>query len=84
MKWFPTRSVVQMRIIVKNKRKMRGAWVAQSVKHLSLNFGSGHDLKALRSNPVIRLLAEEEQIIHVVWSNPPPFCATEYGKDITA
>ena len=28
----------------KNK-PLRGAWVAQSVKHLTLDFGSGHDLK---------------------------------------
>ena len=26
------------------KVKRRGAWVAQSVKRLILNFGSGHDL----------------------------------------
>ena len=27
-----------------------GAWVAQSVNHLSLDFGSGHDLRSVRSS----------------------------------
>ena len=26
------------------KGRLRGAWVAQAVKHLTLDFGSGHDL----------------------------------------
>ena len=30
-----------------------GAWVAQLVKHLILDFGSGHDLRVLRSRPVM-------------------------------
>ena len=29
---------------------MRGTWVAQSIKHLTLDFGSGHDFRAVRSN----------------------------------
>ena len=28
-----------------------GAWVAQSVKHLTLDFGSGHDLRVMRLSP---------------------------------
>ena len=28
----------------------RGHWVAQSVKHLTLDFGSGHDLRILGSS----------------------------------
>ena len=31
--------------------KSRGTWVAQSVKHLTLDFSSGHDLGVLGSNP---------------------------------
>ena len=30
----------------------RGVWVAQSVKHLTLDFGAGHDLRVLSSSPV--------------------------------
>ena len=32
---------------------MRHAWVAQSVKRTTLDFGSGHDLKVLRSSPAL-------------------------------
>ena len=28
-----------------------GAWVAQSGKRLTLDFGSGHDLRVMRSSP---------------------------------
>jgi len=28
-----------------------GAWVAQSVKHPAVDFGSGHDLRVVRSSP---------------------------------
>ena len=31
----------------------RGAWVAQSMKHLVLEFGSGYDPKAMRSSPTL-------------------------------
>ena len=30
----------------------RGTWVAQSVKHPALDFGSGHDLSMVRLSPV--------------------------------
>ena len=30
----------------------QGAWEAQSVKHLTLDFGSDHDLKVMRLSPV--------------------------------
>ena len=33
----------------------RDAWVAQLVKRPTLDFGSGHDLKVVRSNPVLGL-----------------------------
>ena len=35
------------------KKHSRGAWVAQSVKCLSLHFGLGHDLKVLGSSSVL-------------------------------
>ena len=31
----------------------RSGWVVQLVKHLSLDFGSGHDLRVLRSSPAL-------------------------------
>ena len=33
------------------KCHIKGAWVAQSVKCLTLDFGSGHDLMVVRSSP---------------------------------
>ena len=30
--------------VLNGKRRIMGAWVAQSVKHLIPGFGSGHDL----------------------------------------
>ena len=33
--------------------KLRGAWVAQLVEHLTLDFGSGHDLRVMGSSPVL-------------------------------
>ena len=37
------------------RKHRRGAWVALSVKRLTLNFGSGHDLTVREFNPCIRL-----------------------------
>ena len=31
----------------------RAAWVAQSVNHLTLDFGSGHDLRVMRLSPAV-------------------------------
>ena len=36
----------------------RGAWVAQPVKHLILDFGSGHDLTVRGLEPHVRLCAD--------------------------
>ena len=33
------------------KRMLRGTWVAQSVKHLTPDFGSGHDFTVMRLSP---------------------------------
>ena len=38
----------------------RGAWVAQSVKNLTLDFGSGHDLRILRSSPMLGFVLSVE------------------------
>ena len=37
---------------------MWGAWVAQSVKHLTLDFSSGHDLTVHEFEPHIRLCTD--------------------------
>ena len=34
------------------EKRHRGTWVAQSVKHLTLDFGSGHGLRVMRWNPM--------------------------------
>ena len=38
-------------------RPPRGAWVAQSVKRLTLDFGSGHDLTLHEFEPRVGLYA---------------------------
>ena len=35
-----------------NSDQSWGAWVAQSIEHLTLDFSSGHVLTAMRSSPV--------------------------------
>ena len=35
------------------KNMLRGAWVAQLVKYLTLDFISGHDLEVVRSSPAL-------------------------------
>ena len=35
-----------------------GTWVVQSIKHLTLDFGSGHDLMVHEIEPHIRLCAD--------------------------
>ena len=39
----------------------RGAWVAQLVKHLTLDFRSGHDLTVSEINPYIWLFADSKE-----------------------
>ena len=43
------------------KTQMRGIWVAQSVKHLTLGFCSGHELMVCEFEPRIRLCAESAE-----------------------
>ena len=40
------------------KRRLRDAWVAQLVKHLILDFDSGHDVKVCEIEPHIGLCAD--------------------------
>ena len=39
----------------------RGAWRAQSLKHLTLDFGSGHDLTVRGMDPRVGLCADGTQ-----------------------
>jgi len=43
--------MMSTKISVTKISKLRGTWVAQWVKHLTLDFISGHDLRAVRSIP---------------------------------
>ena len=62
-----TTHVVKLRL-----HKMRGTWVIQSVEHLTLAFGSGHDLTVHEFQPCIRLRADN---VEPVWDLCPSFSA---------
>ena len=38
---------------IESKNKNRGTWVAQSIKHPTLDFSSGHDLTVVRLSPTL-------------------------------
>ena len=44
-------AVLNIQIFTLQMLNMGGACVAQLVKHLNLNFSSGHDLRVVRSSP---------------------------------
>ena len=44
------------------KQLNRSIWVAQSVKHPTLDLGSGHDLMAPEIEPHIRLCADSKNL----------------------
>ena len=48
-------------IFVVEVQKMRGAWVAQSVEHPTLDFGSGHDLMVCEFEPRVGLCADSSE-----------------------
>ena len=50
------------------KTASRGVWVARSVKHPALDFGSGHDLMVHEFEPHIRASAVSKELV----SNPMP------------
>ena len=53
----------------------RGTWVAQSVKHLTLDFSSGHDLPVRGFKPCIRLHADSVEPALDSLSLPLSTCA---------
>ena len=42
------------------KKNMGGTWVAQSVKHVTLGFSSGHNLRVVRSSPQLGSMLSAE------------------------
>ena len=58
--------------------------MAQAVKHLTLDFGSGHDLKAVRSNPTMgSALGVELKILYCSLSLSPSLSLKKKGNDIS-
>ena len=60
-----------------NLFSMRGAWLAQLVKHLTLDFGSGHDLSVVRYSSVPSSILSGESAEGSVSPSPfalPPTC----------
>ena len=60
----------------KNRRKW-GTWVAQSVKHLLLDFSSGHDLVVRGIEPLVWLCTEStglawDPLSSFLHASPPP------------
>ena len=47
-------------------KKCRDAWVAQLVKHLTLDFGSGHDLRVREIEPHIRLTLIAQSLLGIL------------------
>ena len=54
---------------LKHKRGCQGAWVAQSVKHLTPDFSSGHDLMVCEFKPQIGFCADS---VEPAWDSPSP------------
>ena len=48
---------------------MQGTWVAQSVEHPALDFGSGHDLTVCGAEPHVGLCADSAE---PAWDSLPP------------
>ena len=49
---------------------MWGTWVAQLIKHLTLDFGSGHDLTVCEFEPQMGLHADS---VEPAWDSVPLF-----------
>ena len=44
----------------------RGAWVAQSVECLTLDFGSGHDLMVHEIEPLVKLMLTAWRLLGII------------------
>ena len=59
---------------------MRGAWVTQSVKHLTLDFDSGHDLTVYELEPCIGLRTNRVEPAWDSLSAPPNLSLSKINK----
>jgi len=60
----------------KSKRKKRGTWVAQSVKCLTRDYSSGHDLRGRETEPRIGLHTQQGVCLRFSPSAPPKLQCT--------
>ena len=62
------------KIVVRNMGIHRGAWVAQPVRRPALDFGSGLDLRVMRSSPALgsMLSVELNSLSPSPFAPPPP------------
>ena len=58
-----------LKVLTTRKGNFGGTWVAQSVKHLTLDFGSGHDLTVRGIEPRVGLCADSAE---PTWDPLPP------------
>ena len=62
----------------------QGTWMAQSVKHLTLDFNSGHDLMVCEFKAHIRLHADSTEpawdLLSPSLSAPPPLALSKISK----
>ena len=56
---------------------LQSAWVAQSVEHLALDLGSGHDLTVRGIEPHVRLCADGAE---PAWGSLSPSLSTPLSK----
>ena len=58
----------------------RGIWVAQSVKRLTLDFNSGHDLTVCRFKPHIRLCTDS---VEPAWDSLSPSLSAPHPRSVS-
>ena len=62
-------------IVITQNERQRGAWVAQSAKCWTLNFGSNHNPRVMESSPILGLALQSVgsllEILSSSTSDPP-------------
>ena len=56
---------------IPEKIVLRSCWVAQSTKHLTLDFGSGHDLRVVRLNTICDAHRASVMSVKPAWYSLP-------------